>query len=129
MDSNEGIKWVAVAIGGGVGTVCRYGASIWAANRFGTSMPYGTLFVNITGCFIIGLFMTLATERVIVSPYWRLAVSVGFLGGLTTFSSLSYETWRLLLDGETMRAIGNVALNLVIGLFATWLGIALARTI
>jgi CrcB protein len=126
------IEWkvlAIVAVGGGVGSVCRYAASVWASNRFGTEMPYGTLLVNIVGCLIIGLFMTLATERVIVSPYWRLLVSVGFLGGLTTFSSFSYETWRLMLDGESVRAAGNIALNLIVGLLATWLGIVLGRSV
>lgn len=126
---DEWIKWLAVAFGGSVGTISRYGVSLWAANRFGSTFPYGTLIVNIAGCFIIGLFMTLATERIIVSPYWRLAVSVGFLGGLTTFSSFSHETWKLLLNGEVLHAFANVILNVVVGLTATWLGISLAKAI
>lgn len=129
METAEWMKWAAVVVGGGAGSLCRYIVSLWASARFGAAMPYGTMFVNISGCFIIGLFMTLATERLIVSPYWRLLVSVGFLGGLTTFSSFSYETWRLLLDGEILRAVGNVALNMILGLLATWLGIVLARTV
>ena len=81
------VKILAVAIGGGIGATTRYLVSTWAAGRFGADFPYGTLIVNVAGCFMIGLFMTLTTERLIVSPYWRLIFAVGFLGGLTTFSS------------------------------------------
>jgi CrcB protein len=129
MDASEWRVLATVAFGGGVGSACRYAASVWAANRFGPAMPYGTLLVNVVGCFIIGLFMTITTERIIVNPYWRLLISVGFLGGLTTFSSFSYETWRLILEGEAMRAAGNIGLNLIASLAATWLGIVLARSV
>ncbi|KYZ74982.1 camphor resistance protein CrcB [Anaerosporomusa subterranea] len=127
MDASEWRVLATVAFGGGVGSVCRYAATLWTTNRFGTVMPYGTLLVNVVGCFIIGLFMTVTTERIIINPYWRLLLSVGFLGGLTTFSSFSYETWRLLMDGEVLWAAGNITLNLIVGLVATWLGIALGR--
>jgi crcB protein len=118
---------LVVAFGGSLGAVMRYAASNWAAVRVGADFPYGTLIVNVVGCFIIGAFMTLTTERIVVSPYWRLLVTVGFIGGLTTFSSFSYETLRLMADGEMLLAFYNVALNLVVGFMATWLGIALAR--
>lgn len=121
------LKIVLVAIGGGIGATTRYLVSNWAATRFGTEFPYGTLIVNIVGCFIIGAFMTVATERFIVSPYWRLLVTVGFVGGLTTFSSFSYETLHLLQEADVMRAFYNVALNVLVGFFATWLGIGAAR--
>ena len=126
---DEWVKWLAVAAGGSLGTVCRYGISLWSNERYGSAFPYGTLIVNIVGCFIIGLFMTLITERLMVNQYWRLTVSVGFLGGLTTFSSFSFETWRLLLAGEALLALGNILLNLIIGLAATWLGIAIAKVL
>ena len=121
------MKWLVVACGGGLGTLCRYTASGWAVNRFGANFPYGTLLVNMAGCFIIGVFMTLVTERLVLNPYWRLAVSVGFLGGLTTFSTFSYETWGLLLDGDLYYASCNIILNLLVGLVATWLGILLVK--
>lgn len=123
----EWTKWLTVACGGGLGSLCRYVVSGWAANRFGAHFPYGTLWVNIVGCFMIGVFMTLATERLILNPYWRLAISVGFLGGLTTFSTFSYETWSLLLHGDLYSASSNILLNLLIGLAATWLGISFVR--
>ena len=122
-------KILIVAAGGGIGATVRYLVSIWAAGRWGANFPYGTLLVNVAGCFIIGIFMTLTTERFIVSPYWRLLVTVGFVGGLTTFSSYSYETWALLEGGGELAALANVFANLLFGFFATWLGVVAARTI
>ena len=123
------LKILAVAVGGSIGSVGRYLVSTWAAERFGAGFPYGTLIVNVVGCFIIGIFMTMTTERFIINPYWRLLITVGFVGGLTTFSSFSYETFRLLEDADMMMAFYNIALNLALGFFATWLGIGAARLI
>lgn len=123
------LKFLLVAIGGALGSVSRFLVSEWAAQQWGADFPYGTLLVNCSGCFMIGLFMTLTTERFIVSPYWRLVVTVGFIGGLTTFSSFSWETFALLQGGDTFAAVANMASNLGIGFTATWLGITAARTI
>lgn len=123
------VKVLVVAIGGGFGAVSRYLLSLWAADRFGTGFPYGTLIANVAGCFVIGAFMTLATERFIVNPHWRLLVTVGFIGGLTTFSSFSYETFKLLEDAQASLAAYNILLNLGLGFFATWLGITAARMV
>ncbi len=120
------INILAVVIGGGLGSLARYATSNFMAARYGADFPLGTLAVNIAGCFIIGLFMTLSTERLLINPVWRLVVAVGFLGGLTTFSSFSYETIRL-LQHDTARALLNMGLNVVAGLFSTWLGITVAR--
>lgn len=116
-----------VALGGGIGAVTRYAVSLWATEKFGTAFPYGTLVVNVAGCFIIGVFMTLVTERFIVNPYWRLLVTTGFLGGLTTFSSYSYETFKLLEDTGLANAFYNIAANLLTGFLATWIGIQVAK--
>ncbi|CUH95680.1 putative membrane protein [Propionispora sp. 2/2-37] len=121
------LEIILVTIGGGIGATTRYLTSNWMAARFGTAFPLGTLLVNVVGCFIIGLFMALATERLSVSPYWRLFIAVGFLGGLTTFSSFSYETLRLLQDAEVMRAFYNVGLNVLAGFLATWLGMGVTK--
>lgn len=123
------LKIVAVAAGGSIGATARYLVSVWAAERFGAGFPYGTLIVNVIGCFIIGVFMTMTTERFIVSPYWRLLITVGFVGGLTTFSSFSYETFRLLEDSDMIMALYNIGLNLLLGFLATWVGIGVARLI
>jgi len=123
------LKIVAVAVGGSIGATGRYLVSTWAAERFGANFPYGTLIVNVVGCFIIGAFMTLTTERLIVNPYWRLLITVGFVGGLTTFSSFSYETFRLIEDTGIAMALYNIGLNLVLGFLATWIGIGAARLV
>ncbi len=121
------LKIVAVAVGGSIGATTRYLVSTWAAGRFGTAFPYGTLIVNIVGCFIIGAFMTAATERFIVNPYCRLIITVGFVGGLTTFSSFSYETFKLIEDGSITMVMYNLLGNFILGFLATWLGIAAVR--
>lgn len=118
---------IMVALGGGIGSVTRYLVSLWAVERWGSEFPFGTLLVNIAGCFIIGAFMVCVTERIIANPYWRLLTVTGFLGGLTTFSSFSYETLKLLEDGQLQWAVYNVLINVVCGLAATWLGIIAAR--
>ena len=118
-----------VAIGGGVGSVTRYLTSVWAAGKFGVDFPYGTLLVNVAGCYLIGLFMILATERFMLPAHWRLLVASGFLGGLTTFSSFGYETLKLVQDGELLPAVQNIAANLFTGLVATWLGIISGRSL
>lgn len=120
---------ILVAIGGSIGSVLRYLISKWAAEKIDFTLPYGTFIVNIVGCFIIGFFMTMVTERVVVSPYWRLFVTVGFVGGLTTFSSFSYESIQLLLQSNFFQGFCNIGGNIIIGLFATWLGISVARLI
>lgn len=123
------LKLIAVAIGGSIGSTARYIVSVWASERFGADFPYGTLIVNVVGCFIIGIVMTLATERFIVSPYWRLLITVGFVGGLTTFSSFSYETFHVLEDSGMLMALYNIGLNLLLGFVATWIGIGAARLV
>lgn len=122
-------KILIIGLGGGIGSVVRYLVSQWTVQRWGGTFPYGTLLVNVVGCLVIGFFMFLITERLIVHPYWRLLISVGFLGGLTTFSSFSYETLRLLQDAEYLLAMANVLTNCIVGFIATWLGIALARSL
>ncbi|MDT8900340.1 fluoride efflux transporter CrcB [Anaeroselena agilis] len=123
------LKVFAVALGGSIGAATRYLVSTWSAERFGSDFPYGTLIVNVVGCFIIGAFLVLVTERVIANPYWRLIVAVGFVGGLTTFSSFGYETLKLLEDAQLQWAAYNVIANMVLGFFATWLGMTIARAI
>lgn len=118
-----------IAIGGGIGSVTRYLTSVWAAGKFGVGFPYGTLLVNVVGCYLIGLFMVLSTERFVLSTHWRLLITSGFLGGLTTFSSFSYETLKLVEESSFLPAIQNIAANLFTGLAATWFGIISARNL
>lgn len=123
------LKVIVVAIGGSIGAATRYLVSSWASERFGGNFPAGTLLVNVVGCFIIGAFMVLVTERVIANPYWRLLVAVGFVGGLTTFSSFGYETLKLVEDAQFQWAAYNILGNFILGFFATWLGMTVARAV
>lgn len=118
---------LCVMISGAIGVLARYLVSIWAVSKIGSNFPYGTLIVNISGCFIMGVFMVLATERLITSPYARLIVGVGFLGGLTTFGSFSYETLYLFQSGHMFKAGLNMFGNIGVGMLATLAGAAMTR--
>lgn len=116
---------LVVMIGGAIGSAARYLFSLLCLEKFGPSFPWGTLFVNLAGCFIIGLFFAFTTQKLIVNETVRLFIMVGFLGGLTTFSSFSNETLQLFLSGSSPAAFLNIAANLLLGLFFTWLGMRL----
>ena len=90
--------WI-VFLGGGLGSLTRYIAGTAIMARYGGLFPLGTLVINVTGSFLIGLLMTLLTERWHLDPIWRMALVVGFLGGYTTFSSFEYESYRAVRDG------------------------------
>jgi CrcB protein len=123
------IGYLLVTVGGGIGAAVRYFLSAWALTAFGPSFPWGTLLVNAVGSFIIGLVMVLSLERMIVSPEARLLLTTGFCGGLTTFSTFSYETLALLRGEQWLWAGANALFNLLLCLAATGLGILLARWI
>ena len=120
-------KYLAVAAGGALGAVLRYYLGGTALGRAAAPFPTATFVINVTGSFILGLFLTLVTERFHVSPHLRLAVAVGFVGAYTTFSTFEYETAKLIEDGDVTRALLNVVLSFVAGLLAVWLGIFAAR--
>ncbi len=120
-------KYLAVAAGGALGAVLRYYLGGTLLARAAAPFPTATFVINVTGSFVIGLFLTLATERVHVSPHLRLAVAVGFVGAYTTFSTFEYETAKLIEDGDVTRALLNVVLSFAAGLLAVWLGIFAAR--
>ena len=115
-----------VLLGGGLGSVARYAAGTAIMSRFGSRFPLGTMAINVTGSFAIGLIMTLFTERLTPHPHWRLLLVVGFLGGYTTFSSFEYESYRLVRDGGTWLALLNMAGSVMFGFAAVWLGSVLA---
>ena len=112
---------------GALGCVTRYYVSGWVYDLFGRSFPYGTLAVNILGAFIIGLVMEFGMRSTLLPVNVRIGLTIGFLGGLTTFSTFSYETFRLLEDGELLVAAANVLISVTICLISTWLGIHAAR--
>lgn len=119
---------VLVGAGGFVGSAGRYLLSGWVHRLLPyTAFPWGTLAVNVSGCFLIGLFSGLADSRQLWGPELRLFVMLGVLGGFTTFSSFAYETAALARDADLARALANVALQVALGLGAAWLAYAIAR--
>jgi CrcB protein len=120
----ERLFWICIAGAAGAGS--RYLVAVWAAQRFGSAFPYGTLIVNIGGCFLIAVIL----EATLLTASWptvRSALAIGFIGGLTTYSSFNYETTRLLQEGAPGAAGLNVLLTGVGGFAAGWLGLMLAR--
>jgi CrcB protein len=118
-----------VALGGAIGSAARYLVGGWFAARFGAAFPYGTFVINVTGSFIVGLFLAFAQERVSLSPYWRLFFAVGFVGGYTTFSTFEYESIRLIQDDEMLLAAVYLIGSVVTGGIAAIAGIALGSWI
>lgn len=117
-------SYLAIAIGSALGGMARYICAGLAARLLGASFPWGTLLVNVTGSFFIGLFATVTDPegRLFVAPHWRQFVMIGFCGGYTTFSTFSLETLRLAQDGEFPRVGMNIALSVTLCLWGVWLG-------
>ena len=122
----EGFFWIC--LGGAAGTGARYLVSVWAAQRLGGVFPYGTLIVNLIGCFVIAGAVH-AGVALAWSPTVRAAVTVGLIGGLTTYSSFNHETMLLFGEGAPATAVVNLALTLVGGLLAGWAGLTTARAL
>lgn len=124
------IKLLLIGTGGFLGSILRYlvSGSVQAASQ-SIAFPYGTLAVNVIGCFCIGFLSELADSRSLFSPDVRAFLIVGILGGFTTFSAFGNETMNLLRDGEQALALMNVGAQIVLGLGAVWLGYSLAYQI
>jgi CrcB protein len=125
------LTYVWIAIGGALGSVARYACSSFAATWIGETFPWGTLIVNVTGSFVIGVFAQLTGPdgRLLVSPDARQFVMVGVCGGYTTFSSFSLQTLNLVRDGDMLRAGMNITLSVALCLAAVWLGAAAAQAL
>lgn len=123
------MNYLIIGAGGFVGAITRYVLAVWIGQRWGRSFPLGTFVINVTGSFLIGLFMTLMVERFTENPQWRLLLIVGFLGAYTTFSTFEYETGTLLKDGEWLYAGLNVVLSVFAGFIALKLGEVIAKSI
>jgi CrcB protein len=120
------LTYVWIALGGAIGTLLRFWLNLVLTSRFGETLPWGTIAINITGSFAIGLFAALSETggRLPVSTDMRLFVLVGLCGGFTTFSSFSLQTLALFQAGEPARAIANVLLSVLCCLVAVWIGFA-----
>ncbi len=117
------ISVIFVALGGALGSVFRYLLSGWTQTASKSiDFPYGTLMVNLVGCFVIGFLAQLAEARGVFTSQSRAFVFIGILGGFTTFSSFGSETINLFRDGETFNALANAGANVIVGLILVWLG-------
>jgi len=116
---------MVVLAGAGLGGLARYVLGTWIMTRYGGRFPLGTFAINISGAFLIGVLMTLFTERLNPHPHWRLFLVVGVLGGYTTFSSFEYEALQSVRDGERWIGLLYVAGSVLLGYLAVWLGAVL----
>ena len=116
-----------IAIAGALGALSRWGLGHWAAQW--PAFPYGTLTANLAGCFLLGLIMEMAERAPWFSSELRTAISVGFVGALTTFSTWEYETLRMGRRGDVLLAAGNFAVNVFFGFVLLWAGSRLAAQV
>jgi len=119
--------WLALA--GALGTLARYGVAGTAQRVFGGEFPWGTLAANLVGCFLAGLFWSVAESRLSISGQMRTIVLMGFMGAFTTFSAFMLETSELLRDAQWSWALGNIALQNILGLILFFIGLGIGRFI
>jgi CrcB protein len=127
MEQSKTFTLLLIGLFGGAGCISRYLISSGLNAWLGKAFPYGTFSVNIIGSFIIGIIFEVALRGSVISPTLRIALTTGFLGGLTTFSSFSFETVELLLNGKYFVALLNIVGSLVVCFLATYLGISLVK--
>ena len=120
---------LAIAVGGAFGAVGRFASSQWIYSLLGRQFPYGTLFVNFIGSFVMGFLAILLIERIAAGPELRAFLLIGFLGSFTTFSTFSLETINLFSSGEALKAFINMLLSVFVCVTACWLGMILGRQI
>jgi fluoride exporter len=119
-------RYLVVLAGAGIGGLARYVAGSWIMLKYGGRFPLGTLIINVSGSFLIGMLMTLLTERLNPHPNWRLFLVVGFLGGYTTFSSFEYEIFQSVRDGARWLAMLYLTGSVALGYLGVWMGALLA---
>jgi len=121
------LRITLIAVFGAIGTLARYGLQGLVQVRAASTFPYGTLLVNLIGCFLLGLIGQFTLNRLVISPDWRMAIAVGFFGGFTTFSSFGWETAKMLEAGEWLWATAYVGASVAAGLLLSVAGIRLAN--
>jgi fluoride exporter len=119
------VLWVF--LGGGIGATARYWMTGVVYRWWGSGFPYGTLLVNLIGCFLIGLLMTGFEERFMVNPSLRIFLTVGILGGFTTFSTFGFETIAMMRDAEYLYAFANIGVSVIVCLGATYIGTLIGK--
>lgn len=122
-------KYLYIAIGGALGSIARFWVDSTIANRLGTRFPYGTFFINMSACLLIGFSLTLLTRRTGLNPAWRFLVPIGFLGAYSTFSSYEWETFATLRGGDFSSAAVYAFSSILLGLVAVGCGVYLANVI
>jgi CrcB protein len=122
-------EYLWVSLGGIFGACSRYFLSRFTAKILGTGFPWGTLFINVSGSFVLGLFLIYTTERAFVDPRWRLLIAIGFCGAYTTFSSYAFESMVYFQQGNWALFAGNILANNLLCLGAILGGAALARAL
>jgi CrcB protein len=123
------MKYLWVGFGGAAGSVARYLVGLLVYERMGTRFPYGTFVINISGCFVIGMLLTVLDGRLDLSPAWREAMAIGFVGAFTTFSTFEYETLRAVQHGQAVTALAYVLSSVVLGFGAVWAGASLGKAL
>jgi len=121
------LRLTLIAIFGALGTLARYGLQGLVQLKMASTFPYGTMLVNLSGCFLLGLIGQLTLNRMVMPPEWRVAIAVGFFGGYTTFSSFGWETAKMFEAGEWLRASSYVLSSVILGLLLSAAGIRLAN--
>jgi CrcB protein len=122
-------KYLLIGAGGFLGSIARFWVGSYIGNRLGMRFPFGTVAINISGSFLIGLIVTLIAQRAHWNANWSFLIPIGFIGAYTTFSTFELETLRTFQEGETLLAFLNVILSVVLGFVAVWLGMVTGRTI
>jgi fluoride exporter len=122
-------KILMISVGAILGANARYWLGYWVTQKWGSGFPFGTMLINLTGSFVLGLFMTLATERFMIDPRWRLLFAVGFLGAYTTFSTYTYESFNLLFKAQWIPGLVNLFGSTILGLIFVGLGVCLGKSL
>jgi len=122
-------QWLLIAVAGAMGALSRYAISHWSYTWLGKAFPVGPLAANVLACYLLGLVMQTAATTGLIAPWLRNAIAIGFLGGLSTFSTVCFDTYDQFQEGQIFLAMANILISLAAGLFSIWLGVATAKSL